>query len=137
MLCNLGSDFPEELKEVMLNDADDVEAIGNDFCIGEVSFDESTVGGAQVNADHAHLFPAVQGLQETFEVPCAFALGDIKDAVVAQITEGGGEATPFVQSVFVDAEELGAEFRAAFTGLLLSELMIDAFDGGATEFGKF
>ena len=43
MLCDLRSDLAEEFEEVMLNDADDVEAVSNDFCIGEVTLDESAV----------------------------------------------------------------------------------------------
>ena len=82
VLGDLGSDIPEELEEVVLDDADDVEAVGNDFCIGEVSFDDSAVGGAQIDTDNAHLIPAAKGLQEAFERASALALGDIKDAVV-------------------------------------------------------
>ncbi len=106
---DLGSDLSEELHEVMLNDADDMEAVGNDFSIGEVTFDESAVRGTQIDADNAHFIPAVQGLQEAFELTGALALGDIKDAVVAQIAEGGGETAALVKSMFVDTEELGAE----------------------------
>ncbi len=56
---DLGSDLPEELEEVMLNDADDMEAVGNDFCIGEVTLDEGAVSRTQIDADHAHFFPTV------------------------------------------------------------------------------
>lgn len=108
MLGDFGSDLAEEFEEVVLDDADDVEAVGNDLCSGEVALDERAVGRAQIDADNAHLVPAVQGLQEAFEVLGAFALGDIEDLVVAQVTEGGGEAAALVQSVFIDSEELGA-----------------------------
>lgn len=108
VLGDFGSDLTEEFEEVVLDDTDDVEAVGNDFGLWEVSFDEGAVGGAQIDADDAHLVPAVQGLEEAFEVLGAFALHDIEDLVVAQVTEGGGEAAALVQSMLVDAEELGA-----------------------------
>ena len=44
----------KEGQEVMLNNADDVEAVGDDSCSGEVSSDERTVRVAQVDTDHAN-----------------------------------------------------------------------------------
>ncbi len=66
-------------------------------------------------------------MQEAFEVARALAFGDIKDAVVAQIAEGGGEATTFVQSVLVDTLELGA--GGSLDQLCSFDSLFPIFDG--------
>jgi len=53
--------------------------------------------------------------------------------VVLEITEGGGEADSLVEGVFVDAQDHGSAQARAFLGLALSELVVNAFDGGAAD----
>ena len=73
--------------------------------------------------------PAVQGFKEVLEIRGAFALGDIKDPMSFEITEGGGEAAAFMKGVFINAEHFRALTRESFFGFALSELMVDAFNG--------
>ena len=45
MMLYLRSKIAKQFHEMMLDDSDDMEAIGDDFRIGESSFDQSAVGG--------------------------------------------------------------------------------------------
>ena len=46
-----------ELDEVMIDDADDMEAIGDDTGVGKVSLDESSVGTGEIDADELNTLP--------------------------------------------------------------------------------
>ena len=46
MVFDLGNDLTHEVHEVLLDDSDDVEAIGDDLRVGEVSADHGAIGGA-------------------------------------------------------------------------------------------
>lgn len=107
-LFDAGSDLTTQIHEVVLDEADDMEAIRNDASAWEVSLDQRAVACAHIDANDSHFMPALQGFEEFFEVCRAFTLGDIKDPMSFEITEGGGEAAAFVKGVFVDAEDLRA-----------------------------
>lgn len=128
-LFDTGGDLTTQIHEVVLDESDDMEAVRNDASAWEVALDERAIACAHVDANDSHFMPAVQGFEEVFEVCCAFALGDIKDSMSFEITEGGGEAAAFVKGVFVDAEDLRALTRESLFGFTLSELMVDAFNG--------
>jgi len=130
-----GGDAPEEFHEVVEGQADDVEAVGDDACVGEVSADKGPVGGAHVDADHANPFPASESGEKGFERGSGLALDDVEDAVVAQIAEGGGEAAALVEGVLVDAENLRALERDSLACPAHGELVVDAFDGGGAHAG--
>ena len=49
-----------ELDEVMINDSNDVEAIGNDAGVGKVSLNESSVGTGEVDANELNTVPALE-----------------------------------------------------------------------------
>ena len=59
MLFDGWSDLSKQFHEVVLNDAHDMEAIGDDASAREVALDECTIRRTQIDADHAHLFPTV------------------------------------------------------------------------------
>jgi hypothetical protein len=71
--------------------------------------------------------------KKTLQLSGRFTLDNVKDAVVAQITEGGGELSVFMEGVFVDTQHQGAIQREPFTGFSLRKLPIDAGYGGWTE----
>ena len=54
MVLDVWGDGTKESQEVVLNDANDVEAVRDDTRSREVSPDESAVGVTQVDADHAN-----------------------------------------------------------------------------------
>jgi hypothetical protein len=118
---------------VVLHDANHVKAIGDDLGIGEVASDDGAIGGTQVDADQADSLPAFQRVKEGFEGSGALSFHDIKDLVITEIAEGGGEATALVEGVFVDAEFEGAFEADAFASLSVGVLVVDAFDGSAAQ----
>ena len=56
--------------------------------------------------------------------------------MVAQVTEGGGEAAALVKSMLVDTENLRASKGLTFAGFALGELVVDALDSRRSQFGK-
>jgi hypothetical protein len=59
------SDSPklEARKEVIVDDADDVESVSHDACIEDVEPDQRTVVGGPIHAHHPHLAFAFQPLR--------------------------------------------------------------------------
>lgn len=108
MVLELGSEEPRELDEVVIDDADDVEAIGDDAGLGKVSLHESPVGAGEVDADELNTLSAPEFAKKMDEVGFTATGLDFEDAVVFEITEGGAKALSFVEGVFVDAEDEGA-----------------------------
>lgn len=119
-LFDTGGDLPAQIHEVVLDEADDMEAVRNDTSSWEVALDQRAVACAHIDANDAHFMPAVQGFKEVFEIRGAFALGDIKDPVFFEITEGSGEAAAFVKGVFVNPEDL-----RALTGIVALWLYVE------------
>jgi len=102
VILDLGSDLAGKFHEVMDDDTDDMEAVGDDFCIWEVGGDEAAVRTGEVDADHTHLIPALETLQVGAQIGFAATRDDVEDAVVFKVGEGGGKAQSLVKGVFVD-----------------------------------
>jgi hypothetical protein len=137
MIFDLGSDRADEVHEVLLNHANDVEAIRDDRGIGEVFADQGAVGAAQIHADDPHGFLSLEGAEVGFEILGIPAFDDIEDPVGAQVAEGGRELRSpsmsgalSMDGVFVDAEDRRADSIEAFPGFDLGVFMVEAFDGG-------
>lgn len=75
----------------------------------------------------------MQGAQKGLEIGSALSFGDVEDAMVLEVTEGGGEAASPVEAVFIDAENCRALARQALASLAACELVVDAFDGGGAQ----
>ena len=90
MIFDLRSELAEELNEVLLDDAYDVEAIGDDLCIGEVPANQGPVGTAQIHADDADFIFALEGGEVSVKVLSVTAFDDVEDPVSSQVAEGGG-----------------------------------------------
>ena len=133
MVLEFRNQEASELDEVMIDDTDDVEAIGNDAGVGKVSLNKSSVGAGEIDADELNTVPAPEFTKEMDEVGFTATGLDFKDAMVFEITEGGAEALSFVKGVFVDAENQRALERDAFGGFASSELSVDALNGGLAE----
>jgi len=123
-----------QLHEVVLDDADDMEAVGDDPGSGEGVFDEAAVGAGEVDADDPHLLPALELAKEPGEILMAAAGLDVENTPVFQVTEGGGEALALVEGVLVDAEVARALQGEAFGGFAAGELLVDAGNGGLADF---
>ncbi len=91
---------------MVLDEPDDVKAVCHDPRLREPFPDDATVGAAQVDADDAHLFTALQTGEEGFQVLLAFAGHDIEGLVVAQVAEGGGEVLVWDEQAALFAKDL-------------------------------
>ena len=141
MVFDLGSDRSHQVHEVLLDDSDDVEAIGDDLGVGEVPADQGPVGGAQIHADDADVFLAFESGEVGVKVLRVTAFDDVEDPVGSQVAEGGGElgcpslaGALAMDGVLVDAEDGRADAVGTFSGFKFGVFVIDAFDGGRTEF---
>lgn len=129
----LRRDGTGQVHEVVVDDAHDMEAVSDDFGIGEVSADDVAVRAGEVDADHLHLVPSAQCSQVGSQVGNAPARPDVEDPVVAQVAERGAEALGLVQGMLVDTEVLRAVQRESLIGLAACELGVDAADCGSSE----
>lgn len=128
-------DLTGEVHEVVGDDADDVEAICDDFGVWEIASDDASVGEAQINADEFDLVAALELGEEGFQGSPAFTGDDVEDLVVFEVAKGGGKALFFMKGVFVNAEDLRALKRDPLGGFASVEMLVDALDGGGSDFG--
>ena len=134
VVLQVGHQQPRQRHEVVLDDPHDMEPVGNDAGVGEVTPDEAAVGAGEVDADDLHPLPPLEFVQESGQVRLALPWLDLEDPAPLQIAEGGAEALALVQGVLIDAEVARAVQREAFGGLADGELVVDAGDGGLAEF---
>jgi len=59
MVLDMRGDLTCEIHEVLDDETDDMEAVGDDFSIWEVGGDEAAVRTGEVDTDHAHLIFAL------------------------------------------------------------------------------
>ena len=55
-------DLPPAVEEVMIDEPDDMEAIGHDEGFGEVFAHDRSIGGREIHADDPYFIFAFQGL---------------------------------------------------------------------------
>ena len=60
-MLHVGNELANEIHEVLLDEANDVEAVRDDPGLGEVSSDQRAIGAAQIHADDADVFLAFKG----------------------------------------------------------------------------
>ena len=60
MVLEFRNQEASELDEVMIDNADDVEAISDNARVGKVSLNESSVGTGEVDADELNAVPALE-----------------------------------------------------------------------------
>lgn len=133
MAFELWRDGTGQVHEVMVDDAHDMKAVGDDPGVGEEAADDVTVGTGEVDTDHLHFVTAAQGKQVGAQLRDASPRSDVENAVVAQIAKRGAEALLFVQGVFVDTEIAGALQGESFIGLAACELGVDTAHRGGTQ----
>lgn len=141
MVFDLGSDLAHQIHEVLLDHPDHVEAVCYDLCIREVPADEGAIGVAQIHADDADVFFAFECGEVGVKILRITTFDDVENPVGSQVAESGGElgsapvAGPLsLDGVFIDAEDGRADAVGAFSGFDLGVFVIEAFDGGGTEF---
>jgi hypothetical protein len=62
VLFDRRGDLAAKIHEVMLNEADDMEAVCNDACLRKVLFNKRSVAGAHIHAHDPDFVAALQGL---------------------------------------------------------------------------
>lgn len=135
MVLDVRSEFTHQIEEVLLDDANDVEAVGDDPGVGEVLSDQGPVGTAQVHADDADVFLAFEGGEVGVEFFRSPSFDDIEDLVSPEVAEGGGEACASPQlgslsfdGVFINAEHGRTDAIEAFASFALGVFVVEAFD---------
>src|SRR5215467_1313232 len=83
-------DLPPTGQKMMVDQTDDVEAIGHDLSFRKVLADQGAVSAGQIHANHSHPLLARQLRQICLQSSLTAAQHDIEDAVSAQIAERGG-----------------------------------------------
>lgn len=135
VMLHVRNELANEIHEVLLDEADDVEAVCDDPRLGEVSSDQGAIGAAQIHADEADVFFAFEGGEVGVKILRVTAFDDIEDAVSAQVAEGRGElrssseAGSFsVDGMFVDAEDGRTDAVGAFPCFARGVFVVEAFD---------
>lgn len=96
--------FPPKGQEVVVDEANDVEAVGHNLGLGEVLPDDGPVGGRQIHADHPDRLPPGQLAQIVLQCLLGASQHHVVNAVVAEIAEGGGVALAAGEEVLVNAQ---------------------------------
>ena len=125
MVLDLRGDPACQFHEVVDNETDDMEAIGDDDGVGEGAGDEAPVRTGEIDTDHPHLLAALETCQIRTQIPFAATGHDVEDAVVFEVGEGGRKAQPLVEGVLINAKDGRALETEAFGGLAPGELVID------------
>lgn len=140
MVFEVGVYLSDDLYEVLLDNAYDVETVGYDLGIREVPGDKCAVGAAEIHADDSDLVLAFEVNEVAFQVLGITALHDVKDAVVCEVAEscckaGGAAIRGFfpMDGVFVDPEDWRADAVEMLSCLGFGILFIEALDGGGAE----
>jgi len=133
MVLDVGGDLTGEDHEVMDDEANDMEAVGNDAGVGEPASDQGPVRAGEVDADHSDPLAPLQGGHKGVELLWTASGQHVKDLVVFEVGKGGGKAGSFVEGVLVDTQDRWALETQAFAGLAGGELMVNALDGGRPE----
>ncbi len=140
VMLHVGNELANEIHEVLLDEANDVEAVRDDPGLGEVSSDQRAIGAAQIHADDADVFLAFKGGEVGVKVLRVTPFDDIEDAVGAKVAEGRGEPRPApvtssfsVDGVFVDAEDGRADAVRAFPCFALGIFVVEPFDGSRAQ----
>ncbi len=94
-------------QEVVVDEPDDVEAIGDNDRLGEVLTHDGTVNHRQVHADDPNLLFAFHGMQIRLQGRFRAAERDVVDPLVFQIAESRGVALLAREEGLVDAQHLG------------------------------
>jgi hypothetical protein len=132
VVFDLWSDLAHQFHEVVEDEPDDMEAVGDEDGVWEGTLDDAAVRAGEVDADDSDLLPALEAFQIGAQVGFRAARDDVKDAVVFQIGEGRGKTQALVKGVLIDAQEDWALKADALGSLATGELGIDARDGGGS-----
>jgi hypothetical protein len=140
VIFDLRRDLSHEVDEVLLDHSNNMEAIRDDFGVGEVPLDEGAVRAAEIHADDTDVLFAFEGGEVGVESLWVAAFDDVEDSMSSEVTECRGElgATTVAGSfsmdgVLVDAENRRADAVRSLPGFDLSVFVIEAFDRGRAD----
>src|SRR5512133_713405 len=103
-----GIELAPERQEMLVDEANDMEAVGHDQGVGKVLAHDGAVGGGQVHADDADQLFAGQALKISFQGGFAAAEHDVEHGMVLEIAQRGGVALLTREEVLVDTEDVRA-----------------------------
>ena len=92
----------------MVDQADHMEAVGDDHRFGKLCFDDRTIDYSQIHADDPDLLFAFKAKKIRLQGAFRAAERDVVNAVVVQIAESRGVALLAREEVLVDAQDLRA-----------------------------
>ena len=128
---DFGHDLAGQIEEVVLKEADDMEAIRHDPRIGEPAPSQGPVRAGEVHADHPHLLTAFESGKEPAQLGLAAPRDDVKNTVIAEIAKCCGERHSSMDTMFVDSEDAGTLQTLPFAGLARGKLRINPSHTGA------
>lgn len=120
-------------QEVVVDEADDVEAVGDDEGVREMFADQRAVGGGEVHADQFDLGFALQALEVGPQSGFRASQDDVVDLVAAQVAQSRGEALAAGEEMFVDTEHGRAAWRVALAELPFQAGLEVPLDGGCAD----
>jgi hypothetical protein len=106
----------------MIDQADDMKAIGHDPGIRKVLPHQRPVDARQIHADHLHQMFALEAIQIAFQRGLAATENHIMDPVAAEIAKRGGVAVAAGKEMLIDAQNLRARAVDSFIQGKLEEL---------------
>jgi hypothetical protein len=120
-------------QEVVVDEADHMEAVRHDDRLGEVLADDRAIDDGQVHADYAHLLFDFQGKKIRLQGGFGAAERNIVNAVVFQVAERCGIALLAGEEVLVDAQDLRAYRGMVLAGAALEVAQEVALHGGGAD----
>lgn len=117
-----------DLEEVVIDDANDMETVGNDFSVAEIFAGNTPVGLGKVHhhdPDFSFVRQLVKGRSEgRFRAP----KDDVIDFMAAKVTKSRGIALFAGKEVLIDTEDPGARIILASGELQGQEIPVTALD---------
>ncbi|GIU77640.1 MAG: hypothetical protein KatS3mg005_0878 [Bryobacteraceae bacterium] len=125
-----GTELAPAGEEVMVDEADDVEAAGHDAGVGEALAHQGALEGGQIDADQFDLLLALQALETGVEAGLRAAGHDVEDPVRARVAQRGGVAEAAREEALVQAEVFRTADRLPLGRLAAESVLEVALDGG-------
>src|SRR3954464_14815837 len=118
---------------MVVDQANDVEAIGHDFGVGKVLANDRAVNARHVHADNLDAVFAGQLLQIMLQSRFTASEDDVEDGVRPQIAERGRVAVLPGKEMLIDAQDPRASGAAPLGEFALKIIVKPSFDGGAAD----
>ena len=122
-----------DFEEVVVDESDNVKAIGDDLGVWEETTCDPAVGFGEVHDDDSHLKLVKKPLKRALERKFGAPEEDIVNPVFGKVAEGGGVSFLTGKEVLVDAKDPWAGIVLHLREFVLKEVVIAAFDSGLSD----